>query len=182
MSSTQFRGLTGVVIEELGRRIVSGALGDGPLDMSKIAEYFEVSRVVVREAVRALQSKGLIDSRPNLGTRVRPITAWVLLDPDVLRWSRQESVTALQSAQTQLLASLHQLRDRSPELTDNLYFHALVDALEPRDGSLSPAGELHRHVWPAPQSDDPLAKRADCQCGISYAHALKLGLAGAGEQ
>jgi DNA-binding FadR family transcriptional regulator len=41
---------------------------------------------VLREALRTLTSKGLIESRPRVGTRVRPREAWNLLDVDVLDW------------------------------------------------------------------------------------------------
>ncbi len=49
-------------------------------------ETFGVSRTVLREALRTLTSKGLIESRPRVGTRVRPKPAWNLLDADVLDW------------------------------------------------------------------------------------------------
>jgi DNA-binding FadR family transcriptional regulator len=49
-------------------------------------EAFGVSRTVLREALRTLTSKGLIESRPRVGTRVRPRAAWNLLDVDVLDW------------------------------------------------------------------------------------------------
>ena len=49
-------------------------------------ERFGVSRTVLREALRTLTSKGLIESRPKIGTRVRPRDAWNLLDADVLEW------------------------------------------------------------------------------------------------
>jgi DNA-binding FadR family transcriptional regulator len=45
-----------------------------------------VSRTVVREAVKVLASKGLVESRPKVGTLVRPRRHWNLLDPDVLAW------------------------------------------------------------------------------------------------
>jgi DNA-binding FadR family transcriptional regulator len=49
-------------------------------------ETFGVSRTVLREALRTLTSKGLIESRPRVGTRVRPKPAWNLLDADLLDW------------------------------------------------------------------------------------------------
>nr|WP_106311385.1 FCD domain-containing protein [Paraburkholderia sp. BL18I3N2] len=53
---------------------------------AELMETFGVSRTVLREALRTLTSKGLIESRPRVGTRVRPKRAWNLLDVDVLDW------------------------------------------------------------------------------------------------
>jgi DNA-binding FadR family transcriptional regulator len=53
---------------------------------AELMETFGVSRTVLREALRTLTSKGLIESRPRVGTRVRPKPAWNLLDVDVLDW------------------------------------------------------------------------------------------------
>ncbi|WGS43967.1 FCD domain-containing protein [Burkholderia sp. JSH-S8] len=51
-----------------------------------LMEMFGVSRTVLREALRTLTSKGLVESRPKVGTRVRPRRAWNLLDADLLDW------------------------------------------------------------------------------------------------
>ena len=53
---------------------------------AELMETFGVSRTVLREALRTLTSKGLIESRPRVGTRVRPKPAWNLLDADLLDW------------------------------------------------------------------------------------------------
>ncbi|WP_370653398.1 FadR/GntR family transcriptional regulator [Caballeronia sp. Lep1P3] len=53
---------------------------------AELMERFGVSRTVLREALRTLTSKGLIESRPKVGTRVRPKQAWNLLDADMLDW------------------------------------------------------------------------------------------------
>ena len=54
------------VVGELGARIVSGAIGpDDPFPKEADLEaQFGVSRSVIREAVKALAAKGLIESRP----------------------------------------------------------------------------------------------------------------------
>ena len=49
-------------------------------------EMYGVSRTVMREALRTLTSKGLVESRPKIGTRVRPRGVWNLLDADLLDW------------------------------------------------------------------------------------------------
>jgi len=46
----------------------------------------KVSRTALREAIKVLAAKGLVESRPKTGTRVRPRMDWNLLDPDVLAW------------------------------------------------------------------------------------------------
>ncbi len=73
---------------ELGRRIIAGSIETGTLldDENALAERYEVSRVVVRDAVKILVGKGLLDVRRGIGTRVRPRDRWVLLDDDVLAW------------------------------------------------------------------------------------------------
>jgi DNA-binding FadR family transcriptional regulator len=53
---------------------------------AELMDSFGVSRTVLREALRTLTSKGLVESRPKVGTRVRPRIAWNLLDADLLDW------------------------------------------------------------------------------------------------
>jgi GntR family transcriptional regulator, galactonate operon transcriptional repressor len=90
------RGLHGAVVESLGRRIVSGALSPGEALPAEplLAREFDVSRTVVRETLRVLAAKGLVEARPMRGTRVRPRQAWRLLDPDLLRWSLSDGPKA----------------------------------------------------------------------------------------
>jgi DNA-binding FadR family transcriptional regulator len=81
------RGLHGQLVQQLGQMIVSGDLGaDRPLVPEEIGHRFEVSRTVVRESLRVLEAKGLVSARPNVGTRVRPVSDWNLLDPDIIEW------------------------------------------------------------------------------------------------
>lgn len=81
------RGLHGQLVQQLGQMIVSGDLGaDRPLVPEEIGQRFEVSRTVVRESLRVLEAKGLVSARPNVVTRVRPVSDWNLLDPDIIEW------------------------------------------------------------------------------------------------
>jgi DNA-binding FadR family transcriptional regulator len=81
------RGLHGAVVHDIGVRIVNGELepGDTLPDNGSVDEA-AVSRTVVREAIKVLAAKGLVEARPKVGTRVRPRRDWNLLDPDVLAW------------------------------------------------------------------------------------------------
>lgn len=76
------------VARELGRRIVSGTYEAGTLidEENALADRYQVSRVVIRDAVKILVGKGLLDVRRGIGTRVRPRNQWVMLDDDVLAW------------------------------------------------------------------------------------------------
>ncbi|MFD6416539.1 FadR/GntR family transcriptional regulator [Streptomyces sp. NPDC060194] len=81
------RGLHGQLVQQLGQMIVAGDLSaERPLVPEEIGQRFEVSRTVVRESLRVLEAKGLVSARPNVGTRVRPVSDWNLLDPDIIEW------------------------------------------------------------------------------------------------
>jgi DNA-binding FadR family transcriptional regulator len=73
---------------ELGSAILRGDHAPGEIlpREAELMERFDVSRTVLREALRTLTSKGLVESRPKVGTRVRERTAWNLLDADLLDW------------------------------------------------------------------------------------------------
>ena len=80
-------GLHGQIVHAIGRRIVSGAIRPGELLPAE--SHLKASRTVVREAIKVLAAKGLVESRPKTGTRVRPAASWNLLDPDVLAWQQE---------------------------------------------------------------------------------------------
>ncbi|AWB65046.1 GntR family transcriptional regulator [Saccharobesus litoralis] len=87
-AATMSPSLSVQVSREIGRRIVAGTYAQDSLieDESALAERFQVSRAVVRDAVKILVSKGLLEVRRGIGTRVRPRSQWILLDDDVLAW------------------------------------------------------------------------------------------------
>ncbi|SDQ85111.1 DNA-binding transcriptional regulator, FadR family [Curtobacterium sp. UNCCL20] len=85
--SARGRGLHGHVLDVLGQRIVDGAIDPGSvLRPELVADEFGVSRSVVREALRVLQSLGLVEPRQRIGTQVLGIGSWELLAPTVIRW------------------------------------------------------------------------------------------------
>jgi len=72
----------------IGTRVVSGEFAPGdslPIE-SELCQVYGVSRSTIREAVKNLAAKRLIEVAPKVGTRVLPFANWNLLDPDVLSW------------------------------------------------------------------------------------------------
>ncbi|MGW3496180.1 FadR/GntR family transcriptional regulator [Streptomyces sp. NPDC001020] len=85
--STPGRGLHGHVLDTLGPAITAGDHPPGSvLRTDELAQHFEVSRSVMREAVRVLESMHLVESRRRVGVRVRPKSEWNVYDPQVIRW------------------------------------------------------------------------------------------------
>lgn len=76
------------IARELGISIVTGDKAPGDILPSEfeLASQLGVSRSVVREAMRMLAAKGMIESRQKAGTRVRERKHWNLLDPMLLSW------------------------------------------------------------------------------------------------
>lgn len=76
------------IARSLGARVVSGEFAPGdllPIE-SELCQIYGVSRTTIREAVKSLAAKRLIEVSPKVGTRVLPFADWNLLDRDVLEW------------------------------------------------------------------------------------------------
>ncbi len=82
------RRLFSYVIEELGRRIVGGEFkpGEAMPNEAELGSEFGASRSVIREAVKSLAAKGLIELRTRTGIRVLAPMHWNLLDQQLLGW------------------------------------------------------------------------------------------------
>ncbi|MEW2387908.1 FadR/GntR family transcriptional regulator [Streptomyces venezuelae] len=109
------RGLHSRVLESLGPAITAGEYPPGSvLRTDELAQRFEVSRSVMREAVRVLESMHLVASRRRVGVTVLPAEEWNVYDPQVIRWRltgadrpRQlRSLTVLRSAVEPVAAGL----------------------------------------------------------------------------
>ena len=75
-------------VERLGRQIASGKVAAGqPLKVEAgLCEELGVSRTVVREAIKTLVAKGMLEVGPKVGTRVLPLRNWNLFDPQLVGW------------------------------------------------------------------------------------------------
>ncbi|MGL6259681.1 FadR/GntR family transcriptional regulator [Vibrio sp. WXL103] len=82
------RSLHVQVAREIARGILSGELPEGSILPGEMAlcEQFGISRTALREAVKLLTSKGLLESKPKVGTRVIDRAYWNFLDPQLIEW------------------------------------------------------------------------------------------------
>jgi len=128
--STRGRGLHVHVLGTLGPAITAGEYPPGSvLRTDELAQRFEVSRSVMREAVRVLESMHLVESRRRVGVTVLPKVEWNVYDPQVIRWRlagadrphQLRSLTVLRSAVEPIAAGLaarHATAAQCAELTE----------------------------------------------------------------
>jgi DNA-binding FadR family transcriptional regulator len=82
----------GQTVEALASRILSNEIAEGEiLDLPALREELDVSLTALREALKVLTAKGMIDARQKRGTFVRPRAHWSMLDADVMRWQVTDS-------------------------------------------------------------------------------------------
>ena len=75
------------VVDTLGQEIVDETIAPGAiLNPEVLGSRFGVSRSVIRESLRALESMGMVAARPQIGTRVLPASDWNLLHPQMVAW------------------------------------------------------------------------------------------------
>jgi DNA-binding FadR family transcriptional regulator len=82
------RTLHAQVAREIGLRALEGELAAGTVlpNEAVLGMEFGVSRTALREAIKVLESKGLVEVRRKTGTRIRPRRDWNALDPEILSW------------------------------------------------------------------------------------------------
>ena len=82
------RNFHSFVINEIGQGVASGAFALGSIlpNDAEMIERYGVSRTVLREALKTLEAKGIVEARAKVGTRVQPRSRWNLFDRQVLFW------------------------------------------------------------------------------------------------
>ena len=97
--------LHGNLVDALGAGIVSGQLAPGQvLTLEGVSAEHGVSRSVAREAIRVLESMGMVASRRRVGITIQPAVKWNMFDPRLIRWRLGAGDRAAQ------LVSLSELR------------------------------------------------------------------------
>ena len=174
----------GHVTDALGIRIVDGRVQPGqtlPIESSLRAEL-GVGRSALREAVKALEAKGLVESRPRTGTRVRPRDRWNFLDSDVLRWMQESDSPRLLKDLADLRRSIEPgaarlAAERATE-EDCASLHHAYDRMQTAGRSKGLEGfseadlEFHRALLSACHND----------LYVSLGHAVEIALRGSFER
>jgi DNA-binding FadR family transcriptional regulator len=131
-SAASTRTLHRVVLDALAADIAGGAIGPGqalPTE-TELCQTLQVGRSTLREAIRVLVDKGMLEVRTRAGTRVRPRSDWRRLDADVIRW------TTAQGPDTALFADLIEARR---------IFEPEAAALAARRAPARAVAEIERH-------------------------------------
>ncbi|SAK64472.1 GntR family transcriptional regulator [Caballeronia catudaia] len=76
------------VLNQMGEQICSGQFAPGEIlpAEDELAERMQVSRITIREMMKSLSAKGMLQVRRRHGTIVLPRSHWQLFDPDVITW------------------------------------------------------------------------------------------------
>lgn len=87
MGTERTGGLHHSVLAQIGADLTHGRIGAGDvLSMEQIEERYTVSRTVVREVVKVLESVGVAASRRRVGVTFQPERSWDALSPLIIHW------------------------------------------------------------------------------------------------
>jgi DNA-binding FadR family transcriptional regulator len=84
------------VAHGIGQNIMQGRFPVGSIlpGDAELMELFGVSRTALREALKTLAAKGLIESKTKVGTKVLDRHNWNMFDSDILEWHLEMGVDA----------------------------------------------------------------------------------------
>jgi DNA-binding FadR family transcriptional regulator len=117
--------------------IMQGAIGQGELSTEgELCDHFQVSRTILRESVKVLAAKKLVELRPKTGMLIRPRSEWNLVDPDLLGWLCEAGVDdrfVSDLCEVRLIvepaaAELAALRGTQKEIDEILKWYQLIES------------------------------------------------------
>ncbi|MCF6112144.1 FadR/GntR family transcriptional regulator [Mesorhizobium muleiense] len=166
------------ITRALAGEILSGRCAPGtalPTE-NELGVTYGVSRTVIREALKVLAAKGLVLSRPRIGTIVCEPDNWSLLDPQVMEWhgpslfdrNLLDAVLETRRALEPLAASLAAERASLREIADlDAAWQSMAAASNDVDRFSVADIEFHRVLYRA--SHNPVIR----QIGVLIDNALK---------
>ena len=177
------RNLFSHVVEELGSRIVRGDLKPGTTlpNEADLGQELGASRSVVREAVKSLAGKGLLESRARIGTRILEPRHWNLLDMDVLSWRyasmpRAQFFRELFEIRRMIepaAAALAAERANDADIAEmDLAYAAMETADQTSDGAIDADLRFHRAVLAG--SHNELLMQMGCVIGVGLLVSFRI--------
>jgi DNA-binding FadR family transcriptional regulator len=166
------------IVRELAHEIVGGRRPEGSLLPSdaELMARFGVSRTVLRESLKTLAAKGVIQPKTRVGTRVVERTNWNLLDPDMLRWHLDcgiglELLAHLSDVRLALEPVAASLSAQRRSEDDIAALDAIVDRMEAPDASPKAfaAADLDFHLAIARLSGNPFFRTASALIEVALA-------------
>jgi len=151
------------VLNAIGSRIISGELSPGDVlpKEDTLSEQYGVSRTVIREAVKGLAARGLVESRPKVGTIIKPQSDWQMLDPSVLEW------VATSTPNSEFMYSLAEVRLAVEPAT------AVLAARNATDGDIETLGAAFQQLEAVKENDEEAWAKADLEfhsCIVAACH------------
>ena len=148
------------VVDEIQTRIVEGGMEPGSMlpPERELCEQLGVSRTVLREAVRMLVSKGLLETRPGVGTIVKQVGSQEITeslsllmnqDPD-LTLTHLHSVRLMLESQIARLAAMNASEEDIARLTE--LTNGMERALDDTEEFSYLDAEYHRTLAQATQN------------------------------
>lgn len=177
------RGSHGHVVEELGRAIVSGEIPQESIlpGDHDLMERFGVSRTVLREAMKTLAAKRLIEAKSRVGTRVLEDRRWNFVDSDVMSWRLSagvdlEFVVHLAEMRLALEPSAAALAARHATNDEILELYAIAERMDrPEHSEESFAKvDLEFHIAVANASRNPFMRSVSSLIEAALAVSLHL--------
>lgn len=166
------------IVSELAHEIIGGRRPEGSLLPSdaELMARFGVSRTVLRETLKTLAAKGLIQPKTRVGTRVVERTNWNLFDPDMLRWHLDcgiglELLAHLSDVRLALEPVAASLAAERRSEADIAVLHVIVDRMEAPDASPEAfaAADLDFHLAIARLSGNPFFRTASALIEVALA-------------
>jgi GntR family transcriptional regulator, galactonate operon transcriptional repressor len=151
----------------------------------ELCRQLGVSRSILREAVKVLENKGMVQVRPRSGTRSRPRADWNQLDPDILVWQAElkpdprflrdlcEVRLAIEPVASGF-AALRATEDEIRTIRESLGRRLQIVAAEDLEGAVE--AELQFHAAVIAASHNPLFQQLNATIRGSFRMALSYTL------
>jgi len=171
------------VVAELGSAIVSGEIPEGAIlpGDNELSARFSVSRTVLREAMKTLTAKRLIEPKARVGTRVLPRDSWNFFDPDVLGWRCEagidhafiDYIAEMRNALEPAAAAAAALRATSDDIVALYAIAARFDDLSHTPETIAKV-DLEFHLAVARMSGNPFMRSASALIEAALAISFQM--------